>query len=195
MISVNDIVAIGGVVVGVIGGIFGLVPYLNKKNVNVDKMLTATGQTLTAVEPLIQVAKTVPCLKSEAVLVDWMEQKAKAGVKNAQQLYHAGVLKTDEDRFKVAQDTVYAALKEINIEPTMNQRKLISDFIQEAVNDLGHTPVSEAEKNAQIQKVQQDLAAVQAENDLLKQKISTVQNTVTPVQNTANTVSTAQPNA
>ena len=186
MINVNDIVAIGGVLVGVTGSIFGVVPYLSKKNINVDKMLTATGQTLTATEPLIKVAETIPGLKSEAVLVDWMEQKAKAGVKNAQQMYHAGILKTDEDRFKSAQDTVYASLKEINVEPTMNQRKLISDFIQEAVNDLGHATPTEAEKNAQIQKAQQDLAAAQAENEQLKKTISNIQGAIPSPQNTNN---------
>ncbi|ADK16127.1 hypothetical protein WX45_01847 [Clostridium ljungdahlii DSM 13528] len=182
MISVNDIVAIGGVLVGVIGGIFGLVPYLNKRNIDVDKVLNTTEQVLTATEPLIKISETLPALKPAGSLIDWMEQKAKAGVKAAEQLYHSGMLKTDEDRFKAAQNTVYAALKEINVEPTMNQKKLISDFIQEAVNDLGHAIPTEAEKNAQIQKVQQDLAGVQKENEELKQKLANIQNTVTPVQ-------------
>ncbi len=79
--------------------------------------------------------------------------------------------------FKSAQETVYAALKEINVTPTDNQKKLIDDFIQEAVNDLGHAPVSEAEKNAQIVKINQDLAAVQAENTQLKQTIASIQST------------------
>lgn len=182
MISVNDIVAIGGVLVGVIGGIFGLTPYLKKRNINVDKVLNTTEQVLTASEPLIKISETFPALKPAGSLIDWMEQKAKAGVKAAEQLYHSGMLKTDEDRFKAAQNTVYAALKEINVEPTMNQRKLISDFIQEAVNDLGHAIPTETEKNAQIQKVQQDLAEVQKENEKLKQKLANIQNTVTPVQ-------------
>ncbi|WP_406540860.1 hypothetical protein [Clostridium ljungdahlii] len=125
MISVNDIVAIGGVLVGVIGGIFGLVPYLNKRNIDVDKVLNTTEQVLTATEPLIKISETLPALKPAGSLIDWMEQKAKAGVKAAEQLYHSGMLKTDEDRFKAAQNTVYAALKEINVEPTMNQKSLL----------------------------------------------------------------------
>ncbi|OBR94232.1 hypothetical protein D9O40_13005 [Clostridium autoethanogenum] len=184
MISVNDIVAIGGVLVGVIGGIFGLTPYLKKRNINVDKVLNTTEQVLTAAEPLIKISETFPALKPAGSLIDWMEQKAKAGVKAAEQLYHSGILETDEDRFKAAQNTVYAALKEINVEPTMNQKKLISDFIQEAVNDLGHANPTEAEKNAQIQKAQQDLVEVQKENEKLKQKLANIQNTVTPVQKT-----------
>jgi hypothetical protein len=117
-----------------------------------------------------------------------------AGVKAAEQLAHAGSLQTNEEKFKSAQETVYAALKEINVTPTDNQKKLIDDFIQEAVNDLGHAPVSEAEKNAQIAKINQDLAAVQAENTQLKQKLTTIQSTAgatviqqpvqAPVQNT-----------
>ncbi|WP_039652290.1 hypothetical protein [Clostridium tyrobutyricum] len=185
MINVNDIVAVGGVLVGVIGGIYGLVPYLKKKGVNTEKVLDTTGDVLKATEPLIQVAKTIPTLKPAATLVDWIEQKAIAGVKAAEQLAHAGSLQTNEEKFKSAQETVYAALKEINVTPTENQKKLIDDFIQEAVNDLGHAPVSEAEKNAQIAKINQDLAAVQAENTQLKQKLNTIQSTAVTVDNTA----------
>ncbi|MBV4438282.1 hypothetical protein [Clostridium tyrobutyricum] len=177
MINVNDIVAVGGVLVGVIGGIYGLVPYLKKKNINTEKVLDTTGDVLKATEPLIQVAKTIPSLKPAATLVDWIEQKAVAGVKAAEQLAHAGSLQTNEEKFKSAQETVYAALKEINVTPTDNQKKLIDDFIQEAVNDLGHAPVSEAEKNAHIAKINQDLAAVQAENTQLKQTIASIQST------------------
>ncbi|WP_195509687.1 hypothetical protein [Clostridium tyrobutyricum] len=177
MINVNDIVAVGGVLVGVIGGIYGLVPYLKKKNINTEKVLDTTRDVLKATEPLIQVAKTIPSLKPAATLVDFMEQKAMSGVKAAEQLAHAGSLQTNEEKFKSAQETVYAALKEINVTPTENQKKLIDDFIQEAVNDLGHAPVSEAEKNAQIAKINQDLATVQAENTQLKQTIASIQST------------------
>ncbi|QCH27439.1 hypothetical protein [Clostridium tyrobutyricum] len=52
MINVNDIVAVGGVLVGVIGGIYGLVPYLKKKNINTEKVLDTTGDVLKATEPL-----------------------------------------------------------------------------------------------------------------------------------------------
>ncbi|WP_347472950.1 phage holin, LLH family [Clostridium kluyveri] len=82
------------------------------------------------------IGKTIPALKPGATLVDWIEKKAVAGVKAAEQLAHAGSLATNEEKFNAAQNTVYAALKEINVEPTLNQKKLISDFIQEAVNDL-----------------------------------------------------------
>lgn len=178
MININDIIAVGGVVVGVIGVMFGLMPYLKKKNVDTDKILDTTGDVLKATEPLIQVAKTIPSLKPAATLVDWIEQKAVAGVKAAEQLYHAGSLQTNEEKFKAAQQTVYDALKEIDITPSDNQKKLIDDFIQESVNDLGHATPTEAEKNAQIAKAQQDLAAVQAENTQLKQKLTTIQSTV-----------------
>ena len=52
MINVNDIVAVGGVLVGAIGGIYGLVPYLKKKNINTEKVLDTTGDVLKATEPL-----------------------------------------------------------------------------------------------------------------------------------------------
>lgn len=177
MINVNDIVAISGVLVGVTGGIFGLVPYLSKKGINTDKVLDTTGDVLQATEPLIHVAETIPSLKPAATLLDWIEQKAVAGAKAAEQSAHAGSLQSNEEKFSAAQQTVYATLKEINVTPTDNQKKLIDDFIQEAVNDLGHTPISEVEKNAQISKAQQELVTVQAENTQLKQKLATIQST------------------
>lgn len=178
MVNVNDVAAVGGVLVGVIGGIFGLVPYLKKKGVDTEKVLDTTQNVSEAAEPLIQVAKTILALKPVATLVDWLEQKAVARVKAAEELGHAGELKTNEDKFKKAQEVVYNSLKEINITPTDNQKKLIDDFIQEAVNDLGHATPTEAEKNAQLQNMQ-------AENMQLKQKLTTIQNTVAPV-NVAN---------
>ncbi|MCH3963022.1 MAG: phage holin, LLH family [Clostridium sp.] len=178
MINVNDIVAVGGILVGVIGAIFGLVPYLKKRKINTEEILGTAGNVLEATEPIIQVAKGIPALKPAATLVDWIEQKAVAGVKAAEQLAHAGSLTSNEEKFKSAQQTVYDALKEIGITPTDNQKKLIDDFIQEAVNDLGHSIPTEAEKNAQIAKTQQDLAAVQNENTQLKQTIASIQSTV-----------------
>lgn len=182
MINVNDMVAIGGVVVGVIGAIFGLVPYLKKKNINAGEVLDTTRDVLKATESLVQVVKTIPALKSAATLVDWIEQKAASGVKAAEQLYYAGILQSNEEKFAAAQNTVYASLKEINVTPTDNQKKLIDDFIQEAVNDLGHAPISEAEKNAQIAKAQQNLVKVQTENAQLKQTIASIQSTAGTVQ-------------
>ncbi|MCH3965899.1 MAG: hypothetical protein LKE46_16920 [Clostridium sp.] len=175
MVNINDIIAIGGILVGVIGAIFGLVPYLKNKKINTEEILNTTGDVLQAAEPLIQAAKAIPALKSAATLVDWIEKKAAAGVKAAEQLYHAGSLTNNEEKFKAAQQTVYDALKEIGIAPTDNQKKLIDDFIQEAVNDLGHSTPAEAEKNAQVAKIQQELAAAQAENTQLKQAIYSIQ--------------------
>ncbi|MDV3428192.1 MAG: hypothetical protein LIR50_14430 [Bacillota bacterium] len=177
MINVNDIVTIGGVVVGVIGGIYGLVPYLKKKGVNTEKVLDTTQNVLEAAEPLIQVAKTIPSLKVGANLVDLMQDKAISAAKIAEQLEHAGQLKNNDEKFNYARDIVYSILKEMNVTPTDNQKKLIDDFIQEGVNNLGHAPVSEAEKNAQIAKTQQDLTIAQTENAQLKQKLTTIQST------------------
>ncbi|WP_242951503.1 hypothetical protein [Clostridium kluyveri] len=183
MININDVVAVGGVLVGVIGSIFGLVPHLKKKGIDTEKVLDTTGNVLEGTEPLIQLAKAIPALKPGATLIDWVEKKAVAGVKAAEQLAHAGSLATNEEKFNAAQNTVYAALKEINVEPTLNQKKLISDFIQEAVNDLGHVAPTEPEKDTQITKIQQDLAAAQAENTQLKQTIASIQSAAGAVQN------------
>lgn len=145
MTGINDILAVGGVIIGIIGSIFGVL------------------------------SRTISTLKSTTSLIDWIEQKAEAGVKAAEQLGHSESLQTNEEKFATAQNTVYAALKEINRTPTDNQKKLIDDFIQKAVNDLGHAPVTEAQKNSQLQKMKQELAAVKAENEQLKQKLTAIQ--------------------
>ena len=172
---ISNIVAIAGVLVGVVGVIFGIIPCLKKKGIDTGKVLGGTDKVLEASKPLIQVAKTIPGLKPEAALLDWIEQKAKAGVKAAEQLGHAGSLKTNSEKFQAAQQTVYAALKEIGIAPTDNQKKLIDDFIQEAVNDLGHAPAPVAAQKAELQKTSQNLAKAQNENTQLRQKLTIIQ--------------------
>ncbi|WP_368489415.1 hypothetical protein [Clostridium sp. BJN0013] len=127
MVNINDIVAIGGVLVGVIGVIFGLVPYLKKKGINTGEVLYTTGNVLEATEPLIQVAKTIPELRAGATLVDLIQDKAISAAKIAEQL--GGKLKDNEGKFNYARNTVYSILKEINVDPTDNQKKLIDDFI------------------------------------------------------------------
>ncbi|WP_368488358.1 hypothetical protein [Clostridium sp. BJN0013] len=193
MVNINDVIAVAGVLVGVIGVIFGLVPYLKKKGIDAGKVLDTTGNVLEAAEPLIQVAKTIPSLKAGATLVDLIQDKAISAAKIAEQLGHAGKLKDNEGKFNYAQNTVYSILKEINVDPTDNQKKLIDDFIQEGVNDLGHAAPTESEKDTQIAKIQQDLTAVQAENTQLKQTIASIQSAAGAVQNT--NISTAVVNA
>jgi hypothetical protein len=188
MINTNDILAVGGVLVGVIGAIFGLVPFLKKKNIDAEKVLDTTQNVLEAAEPLIQVAKTIPELRTGANLVDLIQNKAISAAKIAEQLGHAGKLKDNEEKFNYARNTVYSILKEIDVDPTDNQKKLIDDFIQEGVNDLGHAAPAEAEKNTQLQKIQ-------AENSQLKQKLTTIQNTVGTTQNTNTQATQPVPNA
>lgn len=172
---ISNIVAIAGVLVGVVGVMFGIIPYLKKKGINTDKALEGTGEVLEASESIIKVAEGISSLKPEAALLDWIEQKAKAGVKAAEQLGHAGSLKTNSEKFQAAQQTVYAALKEIGIAPTDNQKKLADDFIQEAVNNLGHAPAPVAAQKAELQKTSQSLAKAQDENTQLRQKLATIQ--------------------
>ena len=81
--------------------------------------------------------------------------------------------------------------------PAFDASKDVSDIVDTIKSQKETiTPVqkatTEAEKDAQIQKAQQDLAAVQNENAQLKQKIATVQSTVTPVQSTEGTISIEQ---
>ncbi|WP_446897595.1 hypothetical protein ACSVC9_11315 [Clostridium sp. LBM24168] len=166
MFDINNIIAIGGILVGIIGGIFGIISLLKEKNIDRDKELNTTRQIFELSE-----------LKPAAAVIDWIEQKAVAGVKAAEQLEHSGSLKTDQEKFTAAQNTVYNALTEIDIIPTNNQKKLIDDFIQGAVNDLGHSPKDEARRNEQLQNIKQKLITLQAENSQLKQTLISIKST------------------
>ncbi|MCH3962823.1 MAG: phage holin, LLH family [Clostridium sp.] len=156
MFNINDIIAVGGILVGVIGGVFGIVSLLKRDS---------------------KFQKKVSSSKPTAALIDWIEQKSVSGVKAAEQLSHSGRLKTNQEKFTAAQNTVYAALEEIGVVPTDNQKKLIDDFIQGAVNDLGHGPEDEVQKNQQLQSIQQKLAVLQSENAQLKQTLISIKGT------------------
>ena len=100
------------------------------------KCLDTTEKALDAIEPAIELAKTIAPLNPIVNVVELIDKWAVTGVKNAEQLYHASQLTSNDDRKNAAKETVYAALKEFNIEPTENQEKLIDDTIEAAVNDL-----------------------------------------------------------
>lgn len=183
MLSVQTIqLLVASGVVGVVLGSGGVFAFLNKKGVNISKDLDNVNKVITATEPIISVAKGIAPLNPVISIADLIEHWAKIGVGNAEQLYHTNQLTGDDDRKETAKQTVYTNLKELNINPTENQKKLIDDTIQYWVNDLGHKDKTDAEKEAEKQALQAKVTTLTNENAQLKQTISNVQSNLTSAQ-------------
>jgi hypothetical protein len=172
---------------GIVGIVLGSVPtfaYLKSKGINVGNALNTADKAIEDAQPVINVAKEILPDNPIVNVIDLIDKYAVTGVKNAEQLYHASLLTTNEDRSKAAHDTVYAALKEFDIVPSDNQKKLIDDTIEAAVNDLGHKDKSDAEKEAEKQTLKTQLTQITAERDNLKNTIATITATANTVQAT-----------
>lgn len=189
--DMNLIYSVGLIIVGVLAGYF--IPKLKiSKNLE-DKV----DSGFKIADTTIEVAKTILPNNKAVNIVDFIEKRAELAVHNSEQAYHNGDIKTNEERFSVAQDYVLNTLKIMGITPTAEMRQQIGNAVQGYVNQLGHAPATEAEKTAQLLKVQQDLAATQAENTQLKQTINTIQTAAQTVQTgqaTKDTQAAAQPN-
>jgi len=140
--NIQNFIILIAVVLGAISTIVWIVPTLKKKNIDIEKIATKTETVLNAIEPVVGIAKDIPLLHGTASVVELIRQYAIVGAKTAEQLGSTGTLTTNAEKFKSAQETVYAVLAELKIEPTDNQKKLIDDFIQAAVNDLPKTNVT-----------------------------------------------------
>ncbi|KOF56823.1 hypothetical protein AGR56_09185 [Clostridium sp. DMHC 10] len=177
MISNNTLMLISviGVTFGALGAMLGVVPYLKKKNVNVDgaiKELNNKGEIVKAVADELK-----PILpKSAQTVIEIIEKWAPIAVGKAEQLYHAGDIQKD-DRAQIAENVVLSVLKEMNINLDDNKKELIDAAIKNAVKDLGHAPVSEAEKNKQLQDALNKADTLQSQNLQLQQKLNTIKST------------------
>lgn len=172
--DMNNVVAISGILIGISGVTLFLFPKLKEKKVNVSKAINAIQQgTDTADLVLSAVNKMIPGNPVINVL-EIINKWGRIAAGYAEQLYHAGDIKKNE-REQVAETVALNVLKELNIPVDDNKKTLIDAAIKNAVNDLGHASLSEEEKNAQIEKIKQDLALVQTENAELKQTILKMQ--------------------
>ena len=135
MLSNNVLVLIStlGVTFGALGTILGVVPYLKKKNVNVDgaiKELNSKGELVQAAVDEIK-----PLLPTPAQgVINIIEKWAPIAAGSAEQLYHAGDIAKD-DRAGSAESVVLNVLKEMNVEVDDNKKALIDATIKNAVND------------------------------------------------------------
>lgn len=180
--EVLSLITISGVVGGVLGAMLKGIPFLNKKGVNIDKALATTEQIADVSDKALDVAGEIMPNNPVIKVLDKVAEWAKIAAGNAQQLYHTGDLKSDE-RFTTAQNIVYSALKELNVDLSDLRKVLIDAAIRDAVNSLGHAPVSEQQLLQQKQELEQ-------QNIQLKQTIEQVQNTV--VDSNITTPSTTQ---
>ncbi|WP_175412965.1 hypothetical protein [Clostridium sp. AWRP] len=173
MNSINILIAIGGVVV--LGATLLLFPNLKKKGIDVDGVIDKVANEA---EAIISVGKEVLLPANPVInVLDLIDKWAKIAAGNSQQLSHAGVISKDA-RSQVAENVVLNVCQEAKIPVDENKKALIDAAIKNAVNDFGHEPTTEAQKQEQIIKLTQ-------ENADLKQKLEAIQNTVASTQNTS----------
>lgn len=139
-------ITIISLVIGVIGIIVGLVPFLLKKGYPVGKALDNVQGIVDKADLLISAADKFmpnnPAVNVMEVISKW----AKIAVGNAEQLYHTGEIEKNQ-RIDVANSVVYSVLSELKIEPNDNVKALIEAAIKEAVNSLGHESTAAASKD------------------------------------------------
>lgn len=173
--NISMLISVLGVTFGVLGIMLGVVPYLKKKNVNVDgaiKELDSKGELVQAVADEIK-----PLLPTQAqIIMNTIEKWAPIAAGKAEQLYHAGDAQK-EDRTQIAENVVISTLKEMKVTVDDNKKELIDAAVKNAVNDLGHAPTSEAEKNKQLQDALNKIDTLQNQNLQLQQKLSTIKST------------------
>mgnify|MGYP000844605698 FL=1 len=175
MNSIDILIAIGGAVVGVLGTMLFLFPNLKKNGVNVDGFIDKVEKGADEAGAIISVGKEVLPANPVINVLDLIDKWAKIAAGNSQQLSHAGVISKDE-RSQVAENVVLNVCQEAKVPVDENKKALIDAAIKNAVNDFGHEPTTEAQKQEQISKLTQ-------ENADLKQKLEAIQNTVASTQN------------
>ncbi|WP_234121185.1 hypothetical protein [Clostridium hydrogenum] len=177
MLSSNllGVIAMLGTTVGVLGAVIGILPYAKKKGINVDGAIKELNTKGALVQAAVDEVKALLPIQAQGV-INLIEKWAPIAVGNAEQLYHAGDIGKD-DRAGAAESVVLNVLKELNIEVDDNKKALIDATIKNAVNDLGHVPVSEAEKNKQLQDTLNKVNTLESQNQQLQQKLNTIKST------------------
>ena len=166
-----------GVTFGVGAAVLFLMPFLKKKNVKVDEVLKKMDTVLNGADAFITVADKILPVNPIVDILKVVEKYARIGVNQAEQLFIASKLGKDERNAK-SKETIYAALKLLNIKVTPGIEKIVDGAIEAEVLALGHKDLTEAEKQAQLQQVQAQATQLQTENVQLKQTITTIQGAV-----------------
>lgn len=179
--NVMLLITVVSVIVGVLGVLIGVFPFLKKKGYPIEKTLNTAQDVLQKAGSALDVAGQILPANPAINILKTIENWAKIAVGNAEQLYHAGDIRKDE-RATVAEQVVLNVLKELNITVDDNKKALIDAAIKEAVNSLGHAPADVKTQQEAQEQLQQANKQLQNENTQLKQTISNVQNTVQKLQ-------------
>ncbi|MPQ32426.1 hypothetical protein E4V42_13390 [Clostridium estertheticum] len=166
-----------GVTLGVVTTMLVLFPLLKKKGIKVDEVLQKVDMALNGADAVITVADKIMPVNPVLDTLKVVEKYGHIGVHQAEQLCINSKLGKDERNAK-SKETIYAALKLLNIEPTEEIDTIINGIIEAETLALGHKNLTEVEKQAQLQKVQARATQLQTENVQLKQTIATIQGAV-----------------
>lgn len=155
------------VVLGALGGI----TYCRKKGINIDKNIDTFNNVVNTAEPIVGVADALFPNNPAVTVLKTIENWAKIAAGNAEELKHAGDINGDQ-RVAAAEKVVNAVLKELNVDLTDNRKILIDAAIKDVVSSFGHKEPTEAEIQAQLQKINEENAYLKLENTNLKDTIN-----------------------
>lgn len=179
----NNLTIVGltlGITLLIIGAMVGLMPMMAKKGIKVDKIIEKTTAVLDGVDAVVGVAEKLLPNNPTIDIVTRIQNYAKLGVKEAEQLCIASNLNKNDRNLK-AKETIYAALKLLNIERNLEIDTIIDGAIEAEVLLLGHKDKTEAEKEIEKQTLQSQVYNKDQEIVQLKQVINQIQGTVSSV--------------
>lgn len=125
------------VTLGIMGVVVGLMPILAKKGINVNEVLEKTDMVVYGVGTAVGIADKLFPNNPTVDIVAKIQNYARLGVHEAEQLYIASYLNKNERNVK-AKDTIYAALKLLNIERNAEIDTIIDGAIEAECLALGH---------------------------------------------------------
>lgn len=175
MVSTNLLMVIAtiGATFGIVGTVIGAIPYLTKKGVNVQGTIQNVEKGLTAADGVLTVASELLPGNPIVNALKIVDKYAHVGVNQAEQLYLTSQLPADQRNDK-AKETIYAALTAANITVTPEIEKIIDGAIEAEVLALGHKTPDEAEKAAELTKIQEENNKLTQDNQVLNEKLANV---------------------
>lgn len=155
-----------------------IIPFLEKKGVNVEKVIDTAEEVENVTDEGINIAKSIFPNNPVVNAMDLVEKVAVKYTKNAEQLYQANRLDKDA-RNEVVKQQVSNILKDLGIEQTDAVKEFIDATINEVCFMLPHA--DEATKTLQVQ-LQQSNVQLQAQVQDLQQSNAQLQSKLNNVQ-------------
>ena len=122
-----------------------LIPYLQKRGINIGGIITTTADTIDIVTEVFKQVKKLFEGTEALDIINRILEFASDGVKAAEQLYLSSQISADE-RKKTAKEFTYTALKLAGYRINEDIEKLIDGAIEAAVNALPKTHTHNLEK-------------------------------------------------